>query len=269
MAWLARLPDVVADLQRRWSLSLGAPFVDEGSCALVAPATLADGTSAVLKIGMPHMEAEDEIAGLRLWNGRATVRLLEADETLHAMLLEACVPGTPLRSLAEPQQDEVLGHLLQEIWRTPPPPPGAFRPLSAMLDYWSTETLAAEDRWTDRALVQAGLDLFRELPRMAEREVLLFTDLHAGNVLRAHRSPWLAIDPKPFFGDPAYDATQHLRNCLDRMQVDPRGTIAAFAHQLDMSPERIRLWMFARAAAEPRKRWAGDAWFGIARTIAP
>ena len=25
--------------------------------------------------------------------------------------------------------------------------------------------------------------------------------------------PWLVIDPKPFVGDPAYDATQHLFNC--------------------------------------------------------
>jgi len=42
--------------------------------------------------------------------------------------------------------------------------------------------------------------------------VLLATDLHAGNVLRAQREPWLVIDPKPFLGDPAYDATQHLFN---------------------------------------------------------
>jgi hypothetical protein len=37
---------------------------------------------------MPHMEARDEIAGLRFWNGEPTVRLLDADESLDAMLLE-------------------------------------------------------------------------------------------------------------------------------------------------------------------------------------
>ena len=42
--------------------------------------------------------------------------------------------------------------------------------------------------------------------------MLLHTDLHAGNVLAAKREPWLAIDPKPYVGDPVYDVTQHIFN---------------------------------------------------------
>ena len=82
-AWLDRLPDVLRDLEHRWSLTLDAPFDDdEVSCSYVASGVLADGTSAVLKIGMPHMEGEHEIHGLRFWNGDPTVRLLEADDEL-------------------------------------------------------------------------------------------------------------------------------------------------------------------------------------------
>ena len=51
--------------------------------------------------------------------------------------------------------------------------------------------------------------------------MLLATDLHAANVLRAEREPWLVIDPKPFIGDPAFDATQHLFNCRARLHADP------------------------------------------------
>ena len=44
-AWLNRVPDALEDLERRWSLTLGAPFDGENvSCAWVAPVTLADGT---------------------------------------------------------------------------------------------------------------------------------------------------------------------------------------------------------------------------------
>src|SRR5438045_89131 len=69
-AWLERLPSTVRELERRWSLSLGAPFdCDEVSCAWVAPAKRADGTAAVRKLGMPHMEGEHEIQGLRFWDG--------------------------------------------------------------------------------------------------------------------------------------------------------------------------------------------------------
>ena len=78
--------------------------------------------------------------------------------------------------------------------------------------------------------------------------MLLATDLHAGNVLRSEREPWLVIDPKPFVGDPAYDVTQHLFNCDVRLRSDPNGTIRRIADLLALDQERVRLWMFARAA---------------------
>src|ERR1700693_5622690 len=110
--WLSRLPDALRNLERRWSLSLGAPFDHEDvSCAWVAPVALADGTDAVLKLGMPHMESEHEAHGLRAWDGDPTVRLIEADDELGAMLLERCQPGTALRAMPEPEQDVVIAGL--------------------------------------------------------------------------------------------------------------------------------------------------------------
>src|SRR4029077_11845032 len=99
-------------------------------------------------------------------------------------------------------------------------------------------------------LVREGLRLFEELPRTATTDVLLATDLHAGNVLRARRQPWLVIDPKPFVGDPAYDATQHLFNCEARLSANPDGFVRHFGDLLGVDAERIRSWMFARCAAE-------------------
>ena len=292
VAWLERLPETVRTLERRWSLEAGAPFDnDEVSCAWVAPATLADGTPAVLKLGIPHMEGEHEIHGLRFWDGDPTVRLLEADEDLGAMLLERCQPGTPLRSLPEPEQDRVIARLLRRLWRSPSRP-HPFRPLSALLKHWRDETLADAEKWPDAGLVREGLRLFEELPRTPpaevvvhasqrafrasagkmpapQAEVLLATDLHAGNVLRAEREPWLVIDPKPFVGDPAYDATQHLLNCDARLRADPDGTIRRLADLLGLDPERVRLWTFARAAAESGSHWNNEGLIAIARATAP
>jgi streptomycin 6-kinase len=268
-AWLNRLPDALRDLSRRWSLTLGAPFDDEEvSCAWVAPVALADGTSAVLKVGMPHLEGEHEIHGLRFWNGDPTVRLLAADDELGAMLLERCEPGTRLRALPEPEQDLVIAGLLRRLWRLPSAP-HSFRPLSAMTEHWSNEMLANVERWPDAGLVREGLRLFRELPRTASTDVLLATDLHAGNVLRSEREPWLVIDPKPFIGDPAYDATQHLFNCDARLRSDPDGTIRRIADLLGVDRERVRLWTFARAAAEPRDHWSDDDSSALAKALAP
>ena len=255
-------------MAERWSLSIGTSFEGpEVSAAWVAPVHRADGTTAILKLGMPHMEARDEIAGLRFWDGDPTVRVLEADEELNASLLERCEPGTHLRALPEPEQNVVIAQLLPRLWRLPAAP-HPFRPLAELTAHWAAETLADEERWPDPGLVREGLALFDELPRTAGDEVLLATDLHAGNVLRAEREPWLVIDPKPFVGDPAYDVTQHLFNCDERLWACPLETIERFAGLLEVDAGRVRLWLFARSAADPRDNWR-DAELELARRLAP
>ncbi|MGA8027241.1 MAG: aminoglycoside phosphotransferase family protein [Bryobacteraceae bacterium] len=262
-AWVRQLPGTLRNLERRWSLTLGAPFEGvEVSCAWVAPATLPNGASAVLKLAMPHMEGRHEIPGLRFWDGDPTVRLLKADDELGAVLLGRCEPGTPLRVLPEPEQDLVISGLLRRLWRSPSAP-HPFRPLSEMTEYWSNETLAQVERWPDAGLVREGLRLFEDLPRTAPVEVLLATDFHASNVLRSQRETWLVIDPKPFVGDPAFDATQHLFNCKARLRSDPDRVISRIADLLEVDRERVRFWTFARAATDPR-----DESVTLARAIA-
>ncbi len=168
------------------------------------------------------------------------------------MLLERCEPGTALRDVPEREQDLVIAGLLRRLW-SKPSAPHPFRPVSVMLAHWATETSAAASKWIDAGLVREGLRLFEELAEASFDDVLLATDLHAGNVLRAEREPWLAIDPKPYVGDRAYDATQHLFNCKERMCAAPDATICPFADFLEVDHERVRMWMFARSAAEPRK----------------
>lgn len=268
-AWLDQLPDVVRKLEQRWAVSLdGTLGGEKASCSYVAAVRRENGSQVVLKIAMPHMEGEHEMQGLRFWDGDPTVRLLEADDDLGAMLLERCKPGTTLRALQESDQDVVISGLLRRLWRSPSTP-HPFRSLSILMEYWTNETLTQAERWPDQGVVREGLHLFKELPRDTTKAVLLATDLHAGNVLRAERQPWLVIDPKPFVGDPAYDATQHLFNCSARLRSDPTGTIRTFSDLLGAEHERVRLWTFARAAAEPRDDWNNGDLLALAREIAP
>jgi streptomycin 6-kinase len=58
------------------------------------------------------------------------------------------------------------------------------------------------------------------------------------------------MEPKPFYGDPAYDAAQHVLNCEKRLRANPGDMIRRFADLLGVDPERVRLWTFARLAAE-------------------
>jgi streptomycin 6-kinase len=270
-AWLDHLPELLRLLEQRWALTPDTPLDgEEPSCSYVTAVRAANGTPAVLKISMPHMEGEHEIQGLRFWDGDPTVRLLECDAEFGAMLLERCLPGTPLRALAEDDQDVVISGLLRRMWRQPLEP-HLFRPLSTLTRYWANETRSQieQEPDIDTGLVRAGLQLLEELPDQATRTALLATDLHAGNVVGAEREPWLVIDPKPFVGDPAYDATQHLLNCRTRLRLHPEKTIRNFADLAELEYERVRLWTFARAAAEPRDDWSDGNLMSLARTIAP
>ncbi len=105
--------------------------------------------------------------------------------------------------------------LMRRLWARPPPAGNEFGELQDMCARWADSferDYAAVDRGLDPGLAREGIALLRELPRSAERSVLLSTDLHAGNVLAAQREPWLVIDPKPFVGDPAYDAQESLED---------------------------------------------------------
>jgi hypothetical protein len=63
MAWLERLPHAIAEIEARWHLSIGERFDGQGEASWVAPVVCRDGSPAVLKFGMPHMEAQHEADG--------------------------------------------------------------------------------------------------------------------------------------------------------------------------------------------------------------
>jgi streptomycin 6-kinase len=222
------------------------------------------------------MEGKHEIQGLRHWNGRSMVRLLEADDDSGAMLLERCLPGTTLGSEPEPAQDGIIAGILRQVResaavRPDPltPDPAGFRPLSQMIDFWCEETMAQRAFWPDAGLIKDGMRVMKELARPAATDVLLVTDLHAGNVLRAQREPWLAIDPKPFIGDRSYDPVQHLMNCETRLHRNPADLVERIAGLTEVDPQRLRLWMFARAAADPRDDWTNTRWIDIPKALSP
>ena len=246
-AWLARLPRRVRELMGSWSLVFEPSHSTHAgalaTCSFVAFVRRADGTPAVLKLGLPDMESMHELSGLLFWRTGPVVRVLEAEPD--AFLLERCEPGEPLSFQPEPFQDQVIARLLRRSW-VRPPPGHPFRPLLDMARAWTSSALAVRERWPDAGLGHVGIERFLALAAPRPDDVLLMTDLHAGNVLAASREPWLVIDPKPFVGDAAYDATQHLLNAVPRLAANPSGIVTSFAEALGVCAERVRDWLFAR-----------------------
>jgi streptomycin 6-kinase len=271
LSWLASVPGTVRAVAQRWDLEVGEPFHPGGHAAWVATARSPIGPDLVLKIAWRHPEAEHEADALRAWNGQGAVRLHATDRIdarTVALLLERCRPGTALAARPEAEQDTVIAGLLHRLWIAPEPGHG-FRSLQVMCEAWADEFDAkdpAVGATIDPGLAREGVGLFRTLPATSGRSVLLCTDLHAGNVLAAAREPWLVIDPKPYVGDPTYDALQHLLNCDERLQSEPRRLAWRMADLLGLDRDRLMLWLFARCVLESADSpWLGD----VARRLVP
>ncbi len=242
-------------LVAQWGLLLGDPFEPGGNCSWVAPATDALGRDLVLKVTWVHEESMHEAEGLAVaGDGAVGIHAYEhVDEATVAMLLDRCRPGAELRGRPEPERDTVIADLLRRVWATPLAGGHPFRPLSDLAEQWTTraEVLLADDpQRVDPMIARDGFAQFRELAGTGPSPVLLWTDLHAGNVLSDTHRPWTMIDPKPYVGDPHYDVLQHLINCPERLIADPIGLIARIAGLTDLDPERIREWLLARSVVE-------------------
>lgn len=253
--WLDRLPAIVDDCARRWSLTM-APAFRPLTYNYAAPGVRADGAPVVLKVCFPSNEFFTEAEALRIFAGQASVRLLAADLDQGALLLERLLPGTTLSDAVRDDEraTEIAADLMLRI-RRPAPPDHRFRTVSGWVERMgrlAPDLLVSQPTfpaaWIDRSLV-----LFQELMAESDETTLLHGDLHHTNILAAEREPWLTIDPKGVVGDPLSEIGPLLLNALPD-PLEPVATqrllqrrLAQLAELLAADTERLRAWGIVRA----------------------
>ena len=248
-AWLDALPALLDEYATRWKLTLGPPF--ELSYNYVAPAIRADGSRCVLKAGVPDRERRTEIAALAHYDGNGAIRLLEADADRGVALLERAEPGDMLLTLDDDDERTIIAaDTMRTLFR--PPPPGVDFPTIAS---WSLIFGRLRARF-DGGTGPFPAPLFERAEAIATdagdgEQVLLHGDLHHGNILRATRLPWLAIDPKGVAGDPACEAGSLLLNpwtepLADIVRLIPR-RLDILAEYLAIDRERLAAWSLHKA----------------------
>jgi streptomycin 6-kinase len=145
---------------------------------------------------------------------------------------------------------------MQLLWR-PPPSDHPFRLLANEAARWAVEL---PSQWSglarpfERRLVNEAVAACLELGGSQGEPVVLHQDLHAGNILRAAREPWLAIDPKPLVGERPFDAAALLRDRLSELaepnaRVLVRRRLDILVERLGLDRERTRRWGIAHALA--------------------
>lgn len=253
-AWLATLPRILDEVAELWQLDLGDSLPD-ASASLTLRALDAAGEPVVVKLQFPHREAEHEAAALAHWNGTGAVRLLDHDAERQALLLEYCLPGTPLYDLDQDAALEVLIGLLPRLWQPAGQP---FTSLAAEAEHWA-DTLPPmwerAGRPFERRLLEAALRSIDELSSTQGGQVLLHQDLHTGNVLRAEREPWLVIDPKPLLGEREFGLAPIVRGAeLGHSRAHVLHRLDRLSGELGLDRERAGAWTFVQTLV-----WSIDA----------
>jgi streptomycin 6-kinase len=199
----------------------------------------------VLKVQHPHRESEHEATALERWDGDGAIRLLDAEPEEHALLLERCVPGTPLSAAGPETALDVFVGLLPRLWK----PAGApFRALVEEAAWW-LGSLETSTEFEPR-LLGAALEALREQPPTQGEQVLLHQDLHGDNVLAAEREPWLAIDPKPLVGEREFGVAPIVRSReLGHSRRDVLHRFDRLTGELGLDRERARGWTIAQTLA--------------------
>lgn len=264
--WLTDLPTILQDLARDWDLTIGAPY--DLSYHYVTAATCADGTPAVLKLGVPSgTSLAEEAPALAAFDGRGAVRLLRSALDRGALLLEHVTPGWRARDLVPQQDTEATAAAITVMRRLHVPPPShctipdVLTQATALDDYLATHANGGGP--LPRDLVTRAAGLIRDLCASATDHVLLHGDLHHDNILRATREPWLAIDPHGLIGDPGYEVGQLLFN-PDPGDRDPALTklaparIEQLADGLNMPVDRVVAWGFVKAVLSDV--WSAEDW---------
>jgi streptomycin 6-kinase len=243
-------------------LRIGDPF-PYAFASLAMPVTRSDGTAAVLKIQFPDRESEHEAAALARWDGDGAILLMAHDADRHALLLERCEPGTPLSELSPDDALDIMVGLLPRLSKPAGPP---FRSLSEEARWWAEQLPGQWDRAGrpfELRLLEAALELLDALPRSQGEQVLLHQDLHADNVLRAGREPWLVIDPKPLVGEREFGIAALVRGQeLGSGRDAARHRFDRLTGDLSLDVDRARGWVLVQTLA-----WAfGDDGVDLAQS---
>jgi streptomycin 6-kinase len=260
--WLADAHGVAGLSMERWSLRADGPPYDGATQAYVLPVRRADGTAAVLKHVYLDVESRAEPTALRLFDGDGAVRLLEYDPRTGVMLLERAEPGTTLlESRLDGEDDRAAARrmvdtacaLYRRLWRAPEALPTDFPELphsDVLLSTWERRYGEPDAELLEKARpdwISRWRDMCALLREPAETGVAN-RDTHLSNIVAGRDGEWLLIDPKPYWGDRAFDGGFFLFKQQFHGPLGGADLMSRVADGLGVDRERLRAWAVLRTS---------------------
>lgn len=250
--WLSDLPKTIGEIESEWSIRAGNYFPNL-SYNYVASAVCSDGSPAILKIGLPldNVEIFTEAHYLRTLDGNGAVRLLNVDDSRHAILLERAVPGLNLKVTFDGRDSEAVSAAVWSFKRVLHSPPENDTDYLS-LENWFGALKRVEEAEFPQSYAVKALEHFEKMSTDHAREFLLHGDLHHENILSATREPFLVINPKGIVGHIGYEVAVFLNNHHWWLAEDPdldeklSFAVREFSLAFDIDPFDLRRWAFAQ-----------------------
>ncbi|MFS0557757.1 aminoglycoside phosphotransferase family protein [Brevibacillus sp. 179-C9.3 HS] len=251
--WLDSFHELIADCEARWFLKVLEPF--PLSYNFVAPVVMQDGRNAVLKLGVPGVEWQRELAAIRNFAGQGMVQLLDADEKKGVMLLERIQPGETLDKLSsEDERIQCLAGVIKRM-HTPISKTGMLAFTFPTIADWAVGLEEVRPHFQGgtgpipEQMLEQAERWYKKLLSTQKEQCLLHGDLHHENILRAERESWLAIDPKGSIGETEYEVIPFLLNHLPESGVEEvmKQRVNGLTKVLDLQKERVLAWAYCHS----------------------
>jgi len=217
--WVAALPQILAELEEEWSITVGRALPG-GSNSYVARAVNAAGEPSVIKVAVPGDDLAEQAATLERAQGRGYVRLLSFSPSRNAIRLESLGRSLQQSALAPEDQVRRCAEVLRIAWQD-----AAGRRPAVGDDKASGLHRIISELWpalghpcSERVVEQALTFAVRRMSVDPAELVFVHGDPHPGNLLAVPtpragaESGYCFVDPNGFIADRAYDLGVVLRD---------------------------------------------------------
>jgi streptomycin 6-kinase len=261
--WLRRLPDLLLDLKRVWSVTLTEPL-SGGTASFVVRAVNDDGRLAVVKVAVPGSGLQQQVHTLARADGDGYVGVVDYAPEHDAVLLEALGPSLLDSDLPPTAQLSIMARLLKRAWRVQPsaafgePQNKAAGVAELVSGLWEELDHPCDRRVIDHAL---GCALRRSDAFNRNECVVVHGDAAAANAARVIQprpgteDGFVLLDPDGFIGDPIYDLGVALRDwCPQLLSTQTPASLLSdycqvLASEASVDPAAVWDWAYLERVA--------------------
>ncbi|MCF7899913.1 aminoglycoside phosphotransferase family protein [Candidatus Babeliales bacterium] len=242
--WLKNLPDIISQIASKHKLEQLTPSKVMNFNYIIFGHQ--NSEPIVLKVSLDNVALSKEYDYLTAVSNQNNLKIIAHDKDM--IIMEQALPGTTLKEQFPKNDKEattILCSLIKKLHTAHIPKNHNFKNIKDIL-----KVLDKDINIPQHILLKAR-NLRDNLLAATTQEVLLHGDLHHENILK-HNNEWVAIDPKGFIGDPAFEVAGYLYNPIpdlvecNNAQEIIKERIKLCSELLQIPQQTIHDWMYVK-----------------------